>query len=112
MTDLALHLLRDALDSFAEKDGKKAVEVRNRDEEIDSMYTSLFRAAHLHDGGSRHGRLCHPSFVLRQEHRAHGRSRDQYCGSGLLHDRRSRVRQRTPEGGHDQRYDNRFTTSH
>src|SRR4029078_1754384 len=29
MTDLALHLLRDALDSFAEKDGKKAIEVRN-----------------------------------------------------------------------------------
>ena len=43
MTDLAIHLLRDALDSFAEKDGQKAVEVRNRDEEIDSMYTSLFR---------------------------------------------------------------------
>ena len=43
MTDLALHLLRDALDSFAEKDSKKAIEVRNRDEEIDSMYTSLFR---------------------------------------------------------------------
>lgn len=43
MTDLALHLLRDALDSFAEKDGKKANDVRNRDEEIDSMYTSLFR---------------------------------------------------------------------
>ena len=43
MTDLALHLLRDALDSFAEKDGKKAIDVRDRDEEIDSMYTSLFR---------------------------------------------------------------------
>jgi len=43
MTDLALHLLRDALDSFAEKDSKKAIEVRNRDKEIDSMYTSLFR---------------------------------------------------------------------
>ena len=43
MTDLALRLLRDALDSFAEKDGKKAIDVRNRDEEIDSMYTSLFR---------------------------------------------------------------------
>jgi phosphate transport system protein len=43
MTDLALNLLRDALDSFTEKDGKKAIEVRDRDEEIDSMYTSLFR---------------------------------------------------------------------
>ncbi len=43
MTELALHLLRDALDSFAEKDGTKAIDVRNRDEEIDAMYTSLFR---------------------------------------------------------------------
>jgi phosphate transport system protein len=40
---LALQQLRDALDSFAGKDEKKAIEVRNRDEEIDSMYTSLFR---------------------------------------------------------------------
>ena len=43
ITDLALHLLRDALDSFAERDGKKAIDVRNRDEGIDSLYTSLFR---------------------------------------------------------------------
>ena len=43
MNDLALRSLRDALDSFAEKDVNKAIEVRNRDEEIDSMYTSLFR---------------------------------------------------------------------
>ena len=43
ITALALQQLRDALDSFAEKDGHKAIEVRNRDEEIDSMYTSLFR---------------------------------------------------------------------
>ena len=29
--------------AFAEKNGKKAIDVRNRDEEIDSLYTSLFR---------------------------------------------------------------------
>jgi phosphate transport system protein len=43
MTDLALGLLRDVLDSYAERDSRKAVEVWRRDEEIDSMYTSLFR---------------------------------------------------------------------
>jgi phosphate transport system protein len=43
MTELALSQLRDVLDTFAERDSKKAVCVWNRDEEIDSMYTSLFR---------------------------------------------------------------------
>ena len=43
MTALALSQLHDVLDAFAERDSKKAVEVWNRDEEIDSMYTSLFR---------------------------------------------------------------------
>jgi phosphate transport system protein len=43
MTDLALGLLRDVLDSYAERDSRKAFEVWRRDEEIDSMYTSLFR---------------------------------------------------------------------
>jgi phosphate transport system protein len=43
MTGLASGLLRDVLDSYAERDSKKAIDVRNRDEEIDSMYTSLFR---------------------------------------------------------------------
>jgi len=43
MTALALRQLRDVLDSFSERDSRKAIEVWNRDEEIDSMYTSLFR---------------------------------------------------------------------
>jgi phosphate transport system protein len=43
MTALALCQLKDVLDSFAERDSKKAIKVWNRDEEIDSMYTSLFR---------------------------------------------------------------------
>ncbi len=40
---LALGLLTEALDSFASGDTEKARSVWNRDEEIDLMYTSLFR---------------------------------------------------------------------
>jgi len=40
---LAIGLLTDALDSFASGDGEKAAAVWSRDNEIDLMYTSLFR---------------------------------------------------------------------
>lgn len=43
MTNLAARLLRDVLDSYAERNSQKAIDVWIRDEEIDSMYTSLFR---------------------------------------------------------------------
>jgi phosphate transport system protein len=40
---LAIALLAEALDSFIRADSVKAASVRNRDEEIDLMYNSLFR---------------------------------------------------------------------
>jgi phosphate transport system protein len=43
MASLALVQLRDALDSFARQDLAKASAVRARDEEVDRMYTSMFR---------------------------------------------------------------------
>lgn len=43
MTSLAIGLMRDALDSYCERDVDKAVAVWKRDEEIDALYTSLFR---------------------------------------------------------------------
>ena len=43
MMGLAIGLLTEALDSFASSDSAKAAAVRSRDEEIDLMYTSLFR---------------------------------------------------------------------
>jgi phosphate transport system protein len=43
MANLAVGLLRDVLDSYVERDSKKAFDVWNRDEEIDWMNTSLFR---------------------------------------------------------------------
>ena len=43
MAKLALEQLKNVLDSYAQHDVAKAVAVWKRDEEIDAMYTSLFR---------------------------------------------------------------------
>jgi len=43
MAALVLRQLQDVLNSFASRDSAKAVNIWSRDEEIDSMYTSLFR---------------------------------------------------------------------
>lgn len=43
MASLVLRQLQDVLDSFPSRDSAKALDTWNRDEEVDSMYTSLFR---------------------------------------------------------------------
>lgn len=43
MTSLSLRLLKDGLDSYIGRDSKKATNVWNCDDEVDSMYVSLFR---------------------------------------------------------------------
>lgn len=43
LTAVALEQLNDALDAYANKDADKAMRVWERDDEIDSLYTSLFR---------------------------------------------------------------------
>ena len=43
MAALVLRQLQDVLNSFASRDSAKAISIWHRDEEIDSMYTSLFR---------------------------------------------------------------------
>ncbi|MDP2621209.1 MAG: phosphate signaling complex protein PhoU, partial [Hyphomicrobiales bacterium] len=43
MSRIAMQQLKDVLDAYSERDADKAVAVWRRDEEIDSMYTSLFR---------------------------------------------------------------------
>ena len=43
MSDLILRQLKAALDAYATRNGTAAVEVCNSDEEIDALYTSLFR---------------------------------------------------------------------
>jgi phosphate transport system protein len=43
MANLMLAQLRDVLDSFARRDGAKALDVWTRDQDVDRLYTSLFR---------------------------------------------------------------------
>jgi phosphate transport system protein len=43
MGKLAQEMIKDVLDAFAESDVDKALDVWHRDEEVDEMYTSLFR---------------------------------------------------------------------
>ncbi len=51
MANLAVAQIESVLDSYAQHDVAKAIAVWKRDEEIDAMYTSLFRELlYLHDG--------------------------------------------------------------
>jgi phosphate transport system protein len=43
MAALALQLVKDVIDAYVERDADKALDVWNRDEELDEMYSSLFR---------------------------------------------------------------------
>ena len=43
MTELTLEQLKSVLNSYATHDDETAINVRRRDEEVDAMYTSLFR---------------------------------------------------------------------
>ena len=43
MAHLALLLVKDVIDAYVERDPDKALDVWNRDEELDEMYSSLFR---------------------------------------------------------------------
>jgi len=43
MAHLALMLVKDVIDAYVERDADKAIIVWNRDEELDEMYSSLFR---------------------------------------------------------------------
>lgn len=43
MADIALEQLKSVLDAFTSQDLSTALDVRNRDDEVDSIYTSIFR---------------------------------------------------------------------
>src|SRR5262249_6822066 len=43
MGRLVQQIVKDVLDAYVEKDAEKAVQVWQRDEEVDEMYTSMFR---------------------------------------------------------------------
>src|SRR5512139_420723 len=71
------------------------------------MHLGVPRVAHLYDGRSTQYQLLHPFDVLRQEHRAHGRSRHQHRGVRVLHHRGPATRRRAAERRH---YDDRRVT--
>ncbi|MDR3493197.1 MAG: phosphate signaling complex protein PhoU [Ancalomicrobiaceae bacterium] len=43
LSEIAMEQLKDVLDAFALRDDSAALQVRKRDDEIDALYTSLFR---------------------------------------------------------------------
>ena len=43
MTNLVLRQIKDSLDAYASRDADAAIDVCNRDDEVDAMHTSLFR---------------------------------------------------------------------
>ena len=64
------------------------------------LHLGVPRAAHLYDGRSAQHHVLHPSAVLRQEHRAHGRPRHQHRRDGALRHRRPADRRPAAEGRH------------
>ncbi len=68
-----------------------------------ALHLAVPRAAYLHDGRPAQHHVLHPPDVLRQEHRAHGRSRDQHRRDRTLHDRRTADRRPAAEGRHHER---------
>jgi phosphate transport system protein len=99
LAELALTQLKEVLDAFATRSPDLANSIRERDEEIDAIYTSLFpRTLDLHDGRSAQHHRLYPFAVLRQEHRAHRRSRHQHRRDGLLRRHRRAAGSRTAQG--------------
>ena len=83
MAKLVQEMIKEVLDAYTEQDAAKAVAAWQRDEEVDEMYTSLFRELLTYMmEDQRNITPSHPSAVHRQEHRAHGRSRHQH-GRGI-----------------------------
>lgn len=48
MGQIAKEMIRDVLDAYIKRDVEKAIDVWNRDEELDEMYSSLFRVLLTH----------------------------------------------------------------
>ncbi len=79
MNDFATELMKDVLDAYAQRDVERALDVWERDVELDALEDfGVPRSAHAYDGGSAQHHLLRPSSVLLEEHRADRRSRDQH----------------------------------
>jgi phosphate transport system protein len=72
----ATTMVRDAMDAYAARDAQKADEVWNRDEELDAMYTSLFREliAYMVEDTRRISASTHLLFIARDIERVGDRA--------------------------------------
>ena len=89
MAVLMLTQLRNVLDSFANLDAVKAVDVWTRDQDVDRLCVSLFREllGHMVEKPVAVTYAIHLLFCTKNS-RAHGRSCDQHRRSGALHGHR------------------------
>ena len=85
MNDFATELMKDVLDAYAQRDVERALDVWERDVELDALEDfGVPRSPDAYDGGSAQHHLLRPSSVLLEEHRADRRSRDQHRGDRVL----------------------------
>ena len=108
MNEFATELMKDVLDAYAQRDVERALDVWERDVELDALgKLGLPRSPDAHDGGSAQHHLLRPPSVLLEEHRADRRSRDQHRGnrglSGDRFDAADGAAARSAGGGHRSR---------
>ena len=110
MNEFATELMKDVLDAYAQRDVERALDVWERDVELDALEElGVPRSLDAYDGGSAQHHVLRPSSVLLEEHRADRRSRDQHrrdrglSGDGL--DAADRSAARPAGDGHRSRRD-------
>ena len=110
LSQLVLTQLKDVLDAYVERNADKALDVWRQDEDIDALYTSLFREllTYMMEDPAQH-RGVRPSSLLRQEYRAHGRPRDQRRRERLLSRDRLQASGRARQGRHDEPRETRLS---
>ena len=102
LANLALTQLKEVLDVYASRSVDRIGFVRDRDDQIDAMYTSLFRELLTYMmEDPRNITPVHASPVLRQEHRTDRRSCHQHRRDHLLHRHRRPDAGRPAEGRQD-----------
>ena len=85
MNDFAMELMKDVLDAYAQRDVDRALDVWERDVDLDALEEfGVPRSPDPYDGGSAQHHLLRPSSVLLQEYRADRRPRDQHRRNGVL----------------------------
>ena len=79
MNEFATELMKDVLDAYAQRDVERALDVWERDVDLDALEDLVFRdLADAYDGGSAQHHVLRASSVLLEEYRADRRSRDQH----------------------------------